>query len=109
MTADGFSALQHHWGGLLEEFAAQAGRSDEVDRSTWRLVGPFHVAETKEQAYADVEHGIEYWFNYLQHVAAFPQMDVRGGTNKHEMIDFINTSGIGVIRTAEEARARSSV
>ncbi|KSU61163.1 MULTISPECIES: LLM class flavin-dependent oxidoreductase [Gordonia] len=104
LTADGFSALQHHWG-LLEEFAAQAGRSDEVDRSTWRLVGPFHIAETKEQAYKDVEHGIEYWFNYLQHVAAFPQMDVRG-TNKHEMIDFINTSGIGVIGTADEARAQ---
>ena len=76
-----------------------------MDRSTWRLVGPFHIAETKEQAYQDVEHGIEYWFNYLQHVAAFPQMDVRG-TNKHEMIDFINTSGIGVIGTADEARAQ---
>ncbi|GAA3954736.1 LLM class flavin-dependent oxidoreductase [Gordonia caeni] len=104
LTADGFSALQHHWG-MLEEFAAQAGRADEVDRSTWRLVGPFHIAETKEQAYKDVEHGIEYWFNYLQHVAAFPQMDVRG-ENKREMIDFINTSGIGVIGTADEARAQ---
>lgn len=104
LTADGFSALQHHWG-MLEEFAEQAGRSGEVDRSTWRLVGPFHIAETKEQAYKDVEHGIEYWFNYLQHVAAFPQMDVRGDT-KREMIEFINTSGIGVIGTAEEARAQ---
>ncbi|MET9201247.1 LLM class flavin-dependent oxidoreductase [Gordonia sp. NPDC003585] len=102
LTADGFSALQHHWG-MLEEFAAQAGRSDEVDRSQWRLVGPFHIAETVEQAYRDVEHGIEHWFNYLQHVAAFPQMDVRG-TDKTEMIDFINTSGIGVIGTAEQAR-----
>ncbi|MGW5518851.1 LLM class flavin-dependent oxidoreductase [Nocardia africana] len=104
LTADGFSALQHHWG-MLEEFAEQAGRSAEVDRSTWRLVGPFHIAETKEQAYRDVEHGIEHWFDYLQHVAAFPQMDVRG-ENKHEMIDFINNSGIGVIGTAEEARAQ---
>ncbi|PPJ14435.1 LLM class flavin-dependent oxidoreductase [Nocardia nova] len=104
LTADGFSALQHHWG-MLEEFAEQAGRSAEVDRSTWRLVGPFHIAETKEQAYRDVEHGIEHWFDYLQHVAAFPQMDVRGD-DKHEMIDFINNSGIGVIGTAEEARAQ---
>ncbi|MBY4573020.1 flavin-dependent oxidoreductase [Gordonia paraffinivorans] len=104
LTEDGFSALQHHWG-ILEDFAKQSGRLDEVDRSTWRLVGPFHIAETKEQAYADVQHGIEYWFNYLQHVAAFPQLDVRG-ENKDEMIDFINTSGIGVIGTAEEARAQ---
>lgn len=104
LTADGFSALQHHWG-ILEQFAEQAGRTADIDRSTWRLVGPFHIAETREQAYKDVEHGIEYWFNYLQHVAAFPQMNVLGD-NKQEMIDFINTSGIGVIGTAEEARAQ---
>ncbi|NDK91317.1 LLM class flavin-dependent oxidoreductase [Gordonia desulfuricans] len=102
LTADGFSALQHHWG-ILEEYAAQSGRTADIDRSAWRLVGPFHIAETKEQAYRDVAHGIEYWFNYLQHVAAFPQMNVLG-ENKQEMIDFINTSGIGVIGTAEEAR-----
>ncbi|HEY1135095.1 MAG TPA: LLM class flavin-dependent oxidoreductase [Nocardioides sp.] len=104
LTPDGFSALQHHWG-MLEQFAEQAGRAGEVDRKKWRLVGPFHIAETKEQAYRDVEFGIEHWFNYLQHVAAFPQMDVRG-TDKREMIDFINTSGIGVIGTAEEARGQ---
>ncbi|WP_267616491.1 LLM class flavin-dependent oxidoreductase [Gordonia bronchialis] len=102
LTADGFDALQYHWG-MLEEFAELAGRSADVDRSQWRLVGPFHIAETVEQAYKDVEHGIEHWFDYLQHVAAFPQMDVRG-TDKTEMIDFINTSGIGVIGTAEQAR-----
>ena len=28
-----------------------------VDRSNWRLVGPMHCAETKEQAIADVQ----YW------------------------------------------------
>ncbi|WP_342338373.1 MULTISPECIES: LLM class flavin-dependent oxidoreductase [unclassified Rhodococcus (in: high G+C Gram-positive bacteria)] len=104
LTADGFSALQHHWG-MLEEFATLAGRSEDVDRSKWRLVGPFHIAETREQAYRDVEHGIEHWFKYLQHVAAFPQMAVEG-ENKREMIDFINNSGIGVIGTAEEARAQ---
>lgn len=104
LTPDGFSALQHHWG-MLEQFADNAGRRDEVDRSKWRLVGPFHIAETREQAYRDVEYGIEHWFRYLQHVAAFPQMDVKG-ENKREMIDFINNSGIGVIGTAEEARAQ---
>lgn len=104
LSADGFNALQHHWG-IVEEFAAKSGRSAEVDRSKWRLVGPFHIAETKEQAYKDVEHGIEHWFNYFQKVAAFPQMAVLGD-NKREMIDFINTAGIGVIGTAEEARGQ---
>lgn len=52
-----------------------------VDRQAWRLVGAMHIAETKEQAYRDVEHGIVPWFRYFQHVAAFPQMDVGQGTN----------------------------
>lgn len=104
MNPEGFSALEHHWG-VLNEFADQSGRSDQVDRSTWRLVGPFHIAESVEQAYKDVEHGIEFWFDYFQKIAAFPQMDVRGD-NLTEMIDFINTSGVGVIGTAEQARAQ---
>lgn len=104
LTADGFDALQHHWG-ILNEFAEKSGRADQVDRSKWRLVGPFHIAETVEQAYKDVEHGIEYWFRYFQKIAAFPHFEVQGN-NKTEMIDFINSSGIGVIGTAEQARAQ---
>ncbi|MCZ4551032.1 LLM class flavin-dependent oxidoreductase [Gordonia rubripertincta] len=100
LSPDGFNALAHHWN-VVEERAANAGKT--VDRSGWRLVGPFHIAETVEQAYQDVEYGIEHWFKYFQNVAAFPQLAVSGG-NVKEMIDFINTAGIGVIGTAEQAR-----
>ncbi len=62
-----------------------------------------HVAETREQAYADVQYGIEQWFRYFQKTAAFPQMAVEGGDVK-EMIDFINEAGIGAIGTVEDAR-----
>jgi limonene 1,2-monooxygenase len=64
-----------------------------------------HIAETREQAYKDVEHGIEQWFNYFKKVAAFPQMAVDGG-NLREMIDFINGAGIGAIGTPDDARAQ---
>ena len=73
-----------------------------VDRSKWRLVSTFHIAETREQAYRDVEFGIENWFRYFQKTAAFPQMAVEGGDLK-EMIDFINEAGIGAIGTVEDA------
>ncbi|MCE3552887.1 LLM class flavin-dependent oxidoreductase [Pseudonocardia sp. RS11V-5] len=102
LTPDGFDALAHHWN-IMEERAQAAGTT--VDRSGWRLVGPFHIAETVEQAYKDVEHGIEHWFGYFQKVAAFPQMAV-SGNNVKEMIDFINTAGIGVIGTADQAAAQ---
>ena len=64
-----------------------------------------HCAKTKEQAIADVQCGIEHWFRYFQAVAAFPQMAVLGDSAA-EMIDFINTSGLGVIGTPEECAAQ---
>jgi limonene 1,2-monooxygenase len=96
-TAAGFDALALHWDVLAAEAKAH-GKS--VDRSKWRLVGLCHIAETKEQAYRDVEYGIEHWFRYFQQVAAFPQMAV-AGNSVGEMIEFINGSGLGAIGTPE--------
>jgi limonene 1,2-monooxygenase len=76
-----------------------------VNRDKWRLVGLMHIAETRDQAYRDVEYGIEHWFRYFQSVAAFPQMAVGGG-NVREMIDFVNESGLGSIGTVEDAIAQ---
>lgn len=104
LTQDGFDALAHHWS-VVEERAAHYGQP-APDRSKWRLVGLMHVAETREQAYRDVEHGIVGWFNYFQKVAAFPQMDVGSSEDVKGMIDFINEAGIGAIGTVEDARAQ---
>ena len=102
LIVDGFDALAHHWG-IVEERAAAFGI--RVDRGLWTLVGPFHVAETDEQARADVRFGIEAWFRYFQRVAAFPQMTMPGD-RVDEMIDVINNLGAGVIGTPERARAQ---
>ena len=101
-TAAGFDALALHWG-VIEEEAKAYGKA--VDRSKWRLVGLVHIAETEEQAYRDVEYGIEQWFHYFQAVAAFPQMAVPGD-NVKEMISFVNDSGFGAIGTPDRAVAQ---
>jgi limonene 1,2-monooxygenase len=98
--AAGFDVLAHHWD-VMEERAAHYGST--VDRNAWRLVGMMHLAETKEQAFKDVEHGIMKWFHYFQAVAAFPQMNLGDGSSVGEYIDFINSSGIGVIGTVDQA------
>jgi limonene 1,2-monooxygenase len=98
--AAGFDVLAHHWD-VMEERAAHYGTS--VDRNAWRLVGLMHLAESKDQAYKDVEHGIMKWFHYFQKVAAFPQMNLGDGSSIGEYIEFINTSGIGVIGTVDQA------
>ncbi|VBA53766.1 Limonene 1,2-monooxygenase [Mycobacterium attenuatum] len=102
LTIEGFNALSYHWG-IVEERAAAFGTV--VDRRNWSLVGPFHIAETDEQARADVKFGIEPWFRYFQKIAAFPQMTM-SGDRLDEMIDMINENGAGVIGTPERARAQ---
>jgi limonene 1,2-monooxygenase len=100
--AAGFDALALHWD-VMEERAAAFGAT--VNRNGWRLVGLMHIAETREQAYKDVEYGIEHWFRYFQTVAAFPQMAV-GGDSVREMIDFVNETGLGSIGTVDDAVAQ---
>jgi limonene 1,2-monooxygenase len=104
LTPDGFDALAHHWN-VVNERAEHYGQPTP-DRAGWRLVGLMHVAETREQAYQDVEYGIAHWFNYFQKVAAFPQMAVGDSTDVRGMIDFINEAGIGAIGTVEDAKAQ---
>ncbi len=101
-SAAGFDALALHWD-VMEEQAHAHGRT--VDRSKWRLVGLVHCADSKEQAYRDVEYGIEQWFRYFQEVAAFPQMAVPGA-NVAEMIAFVNDSGFGAIGTPDMCAAQ---
>jgi limonene 1,2-monooxygenase len=95
----GFDALALHWD-VMEERAAEFGQV--VDRRTWRLVGPMHVAETRAEAERDVAHGIVDWFRYFQQVAAFPQMAVEGN-ERDEMIQWIREGGFGVIGTPDDA------
>ncbi len=96
----GFDALALHWD-VMEERAATFGTV--ADRAKWRLVGLMHVAETREQAYRDVEYGMMAWFDYFQHTAAFPQMDVGSSEAVREAIEFVNTSGLGTIGTPQDA------
>jgi limonene 1,2-monooxygenase len=99
MTEAGFDALALHWN-VVEERAAEFGQ--QADREAWRLVGPMHLADTREQALKDVEYGIDAWFDYLQHTASAPQMQLQGETTA-ERIDFVRESGMGVIGTVEDA------
>jgi limonene 1,2-monooxygenase len=102
-TAAGFDVLALHWS-VMEERAAHYGVA--VDRSAWRLVGLVHLAESREQAYKDVEHGILQWFDYFQNTAAFPQMAVGDGTSVRQCIDFVNQSGLGAVGTPDDAIAQ---
>jgi limonene 1,2-monooxygenase len=99
MTPDGVDTLGMHWN-AYEKQCATYGHT--ADRSTWRLVGPMHIAESREKAREDVRHGIDAWFDYMQDVQAAVHFNVAGRTTQ-ERIDFVIDSGLGVIGTPDDA------
>jgi limonene 1,2-monooxygenase len=100
-SAGGFDVLGSHWS-VMEERAAEFGQP--ADRRGWRLVGPIHIAETKEQAYADVQFGLAEWVDYFQRVAALPLAPET--TDAVELADAMNASGFAVIGTPDDAIAQ---
>ena len=100
-SAAGFDMLGAHWG-VVEERAAQFGQT--VDRDSWRLVTPIHVAETREQAYKDVEFGLAAWVDYFQRVAALPLAPATDDTK--ELADAMNATGFVVIGTPDDVAAQ---
>jgi limonene 1,2-monooxygenase len=88
---------------IYEERAAEFGHVP--DRTAWRLVGPMHLADTREQAIEEVRHGIDAWFDYYQQTQSATHFAV-AGTETEERINWINESGVGVIGTPDDAIAQ---
>jgi limonene 1,2-monooxygenase len=99
-TKQGFDAIGTHWQ-TWNEVAAQYGHTAE--RSRWRLVGPMHLSETKEQARADVAYGIVPFSKYFTHV--LPTGPTRGDTPE-EIIANVDEDGFAVIGTPDDATAK---
>jgi limonene 1,2-monooxygenase len=98
-TAGGFNALASNWA-ICEEMARANGIS--VSRDKWRLVGPIHVAATREQAREDVRFGLEKWLFYFREVAALALAPAAGG----DPIDAIVASGMAAIGTPDDCIAQ---
>ncbi|MBX3481608.1 MAG: LLM class flavin-dependent oxidoreductase [Caulobacter sp.] len=95
----GFNALASNWA-IAEEAAKDAGTS--VDRSGWRLVGPMHIAATREEARAQVRFGLDDWLYYFREVAALPLAPQDGS----DPVDALIESGMAVIGTPDDAIAQ---
>jgi limonene 1,2-monooxygenase len=98
-SESGFDVLAHHWN-VVEERAAEFGQV--ADRNSWRLVGPMHLAETKEQAIEDVKFGLDDFCHYTQKILAVPHFRAAGETFE-ERVAWVNETGLGVIGTPDDA------
>jgi limonene 1,2-monooxygenase len=96
-TGQGYMALAEAWG-IVEEMAAVHGR--QVSRSGWRLVGPMHIAETRERALENVRFGLMDWVRYFSEVLALP-FDLPGDLDG--VVRTMTETGYAVIGTPDDA------
>ncbi|WP_439816039.1 LLM class flavin-dependent oxidoreductase [Zavarzinia sp. CC-PAN008] len=97
-STGGFNALASNWA-ICEEMARASGQT--VDRGGWRLVGPVHIAETREKARENVRFGLEKWIYYFAEVAALPLAPMEG-----DAVDALVDSGLAVVGTPDDAIAQ---
>ena len=98
----GFDALPTTWDAYTKA-ATAAGRAP--DRNNWRLVGPVHVAETREQARANVRFGLQFWLNYFTKVGTLP-LGMSGEGDIDTEIDALLEAKIAVIGTPADLIAQ---
>jgi limonene 1,2-monooxygenase len=96
----GYDALDTNWR-IACDVAQQHGRA--LRRSALRLVGPMHIAETREQAMKDVQFGLQKWIDYFARVNPTASGDDLGSSSPAEAMV---ASGRAVIGTPEDAVAQ---
>jgi len=95
----GIDLLGQAWE-VMEERSAQFG--NVADRRQWRLVTMMHLAETRQQALADIDHGIADYARYFREVAALP---IFPDHPPEKLAAQLNESGAAVIGTPDDAIA----
>jgi limonene 1,2-monooxygenase len=95
----GFDVLSTNWQ-VACDVAREHGR--EMDRAALRLVAPMHLAETREQAWKDVEFGLMPWVDYFRRINPTVKGEELGAADPGKaMVE----SGRAVIGTPEDAIA----
>jgi len=96
--AEGFAKLGSNWE-IAKQVAAQHG--NVMDPQTLRLVGPMHIAETRDKARENVKFGLERWCHYLDNgspLVATPWIE-----EGSDLVDKVMESKFGVIGTPADA------
>ncbi len=94
-------AMERHtanWG-LYEEQARAHGHVP--DRRNWRVVGLFHVADTREQARKNVGFGLAQFAKYFREIATFPIIP----PDIEDPLKFLVDTGTACIGTPDDAIA----
>lgn len=104
-SSEGFDLLPAHWD-VCEQLAEEYGQS--VDRRNWRLTVPMHLAETREQAYAEMEHGILKLVRYFEKLGGEEMRTIHSvdAAIEHWIENGLSLLGRAVIGTPDDAVER---
>ena len=97
--AGGYDALGVNWK-IANDVAAENGRT--MDPEKLRLVGPVHIAETKEEAMANVRYGYHKWAQYFANLSP---LNINQDPNEDPLERGIREGTI-VVGTPEDAIAQ---
>ncbi len=97
--ASGYDALAVNWD-VANKTAAENGR--KMDPQKLRLVGPVHIAETREQAFANVKFGFDKWRDYFSGISAVAGRE----TTENRPIEAMVEEGVAVVGTPDDAIAQ---
>jgi limonene 1,2-monooxygenase len=91
-----------HQGANWKLYEIEARKHGHVpDRAKWRVVALMHVAETREQARANVRFGLKEYCNYFREIATFPIVPA----DVSDDCDWLIETGTACIGTPDDAIA----
>jgi limonene 1,2-monooxygenase len=100
-SPEGFRQLANHWA-ICEDKAKEHGRT--VNRANWRIVTPFHIAETREQAVEDLRFGLMDMMRYFRKFggSAFPVASSFDEAMNIWTSGGLGAFGVGVVGTPDD-------
>jgi limonene 1,2-monooxygenase len=96
---NGYDALSINWA-VANKIAAENGRT--MDPACLRLVGPMHLAETREDARKQVRYGFEKYQYYFESISRQGMEEMEG----KDPIDGMVERGAAVVGTPDDAIAQ---
>lgn len=96
-TSEGYDVLGANWQ-IANEIAAERGTT--MDRRGLRLVGPVHLAETREKARENVRYGLQKWIDYF---TMFNPAAIGDAFKADDPAEALVKSGQAVIGTPDDA------
>jgi len=97
--AGGYDALGINWK-VANDVAAENGR--KMDPEKLRLVGPVHIAETRQEAFENVKFGLAKWQTYFGNIAGVAGRQAAAEQTVEELV----RDGQLVIGTPDDAIAQ---